>query len=208
MSKHQMIRQSRVRSVHRSVQTKLTGDTLSQSFAGMSITHQTPPTLGPDLVRCSVSVRTVLIMGNIGLLVIFYLSVCVPMTSTRLQCVSCDQNLYITSVSDQVFVSIPPFTSSLKNFFHCWTIDSLYTCYGYFLVGTVSSTVLSSMVFSWFLTVNQRCYEFTEFLSDHFQSRWVGGRNGSSPPPSIHPPKDFVKTKKVIWRQGLKDLMW
>ena len=48
---------------------------------------------------------------------------------------------------------------------------------------------------------------FTEFLRAHFRSRWAEGRNGPSPSPCIHPPKDFIKTKKGVWRRGLKDLM-
>ena len=48
---------------------------------------------------------------------------------------------------------------------------------------------------------------FTEFLRVHYRARWVKGRNGSSPPPFIHPPRDFSKSKKGVWRRGLKDLM-
>jgi hypothetical protein len=48
---------------------------------------------------------------------------------------------------------------------------------------------------------------FTEFLSAHFAKRWFEGRDGPSPPPCVHPPKDFDKAKKGTWRRGLKNLM-
>ena len=48
---------------------------------------------------------------------------------------------------------------------------------------------------------------FTEFLRDHFRSRWTEGRDGTSPPPCIHPPRELIKSKKGAWRRGLRDLM-
>ena len=48
---------------------------------------------------------------------------------------------------------------------------------------------------------------FTEVLRDHFRTRWTEDRNGTSPPPCIHPPREFRKAKKGVWRRGLKDLM-
>ena len=36
---------------------------------------------------------------------------------------------------------------------------------------------------------------FTEFLSAHFQTKWVEGDKGAFPPPCIHPPNNFIKGK-------------
>ena len=48
---------------------------------------------------------------------------------------------------------------------------------------------------------------FTEFLRAHFRSRWTEGRDGTSPPPCIHPPRELSKAKRGAWRRGLRDLM-
>jgi hypothetical protein len=57
------------------------------------------------------------------------------------------------------------------------------------------------------MTQETHTLTFTEFLSSHFQAKWAGEGNGSVSPPCIHPPKDFTKGKKDIWRRGLIDLM-
>jgi hypothetical protein len=57
------------------------------------------------------------------------------------------------------------------------------------------------------MTQETHTLTFTEFLSSHFQAKWAGEGNGSLSPTCIHPPKDFTKGKKDIWRRGLIDLM-